>query len=232
MGENRVDTIASGALAAGRPVQHTLDDAGNPLVAGKRFDGGDGQAIGGQCVARGPQLMRGYYRNEAATAEAIPDGWLRTGDIARIDQDGFVFIVDRKKEIIVTAGGKNIAPQPLENELKLDKYVSQAFIYGDRKPFLVALLTPNPERLVEFAQQEKLPITEAAQKAGIAMVPVNTAADLPNHEQFIHRGFFQSAEHPVFGTVSYPGVSYRMSATPVRAPRPAPALGANDGEVK
>ena len=83
-----------------------------------------------------------------------------------------------------------------------------------------------------IAQQEKLPITEAAQKAGIAMVPVNTAADLPNHEQFIHRGFFQSAEHPVFGTVSYPGVSYRMSATPVRAPRPAPALGANDGEVK
>jgi crotonobetainyl-CoA:carnitine CoA-transferase CaiB-like acyl-CoA transferase len=82
-----------------------------------------------------------------------------------------------------------------------------------------------------IAHQEKLPITEAAQKAGIAMVPVNTAADLPQHEQFIHRGFFQQGEHPVFGTVSYPTVSYKMSATPVGAPAPAPALGAHDGEV-
>ena len=82
-----------------------------------------------------------------------------------------------------------------------------------------------------IALQEKLPITEAAQKAGIAMVPVNTAADLPNHEQFIDRRFFKEAEHPVFGKVSYPTVSYKMSATPVLPPRPAPVLGANDGEV-
>lgn len=82
-----------------------------------------------------------------------------------------------------------------------------------------------------IAGQEKLPITEAAQKAGIAMVPVNTAADLPDHEQFAHRGFFQQAEHPVFGTVSYPTVSYKMSATPVGPPRPAPALGAHDDEA-
>lgn len=83
-----------------------------------------------------------------------------------------------------------------------------------------------------IAHHEKLAITEAAQKAGIAMVPVNTAADLPNHEQFIHRGFFQQGEHLVFGTVAYPTVSYKMSATPVGVPRPAPALGAHDGEVE
>ncbi len=83
-----------------------------------------------------------------------------------------------------------------------------------------------------IVQQDKLAITEAAQKAGIAMVPVNTAADLPNHEQFIDRGFFQAAEHPTFGAVSYPTVSYKMSATPVRILTPAPALGANDGEAK
>lgn len=83
-----------------------------------------------------------------------------------------------------------------------------------------------------IAQQDKLPITAAAQKAGIAMVPVNTAADLPQHEQFIHRGFFQPAPHPVFGDVVYPTVPYRMSATPVGAPRPAPALGADNGEWK
>jgi len=80
-------------------------------------------------------------------------------------------------------------------------------------------------------RQEKMPITEAAQKAGIAMVPVNTAADLPNHEQFIHRGFFQEAEHPVFGKVSYPTASYKMSATPVRVTSPAPTLGAHDSEL-
>jgi len=78
--------------------------------------------------------------------------------------------------------------------------------------------------------QEKIPITEAAQKVGVAMVPVNTAADLPLNEQFIHRGFFQQVEHPAFGAVTYPTVSYRMSATPVRIETTAPALGA-DNEV-
>ena len=110
----------------------------------------------GELLVRGPQLMQGYYENEAGTAEALADGWLKTGDIAQIDADGFVYIVDRKKELIVTAGGKNIAPQPLENELKLDKYISQAFVFGDKKPYLVALLTPNLERLIELAQQEKI----------------------------------------------------------------------------
>ena len=86
----------------------------------------------------------------------MQDGWLKTGDIARIDEDGYVYIVDRKKEIIITAGGKNIAPQPLENVLRMDKYISQAFVYGDRKPYLVAILTPNLERLIQMAQQEDL----------------------------------------------------------------------------
>lgn len=110
----------------------------------------------GELLARGPQVMRGYYQDEAATQATFAEGWLCTGDIARIDDDGFVHIVDRKKEIIVTAGGKNIAPQPLENELKLDKYISQAFVHGDRRPYLTALLTPNIERLLELAQTEQL----------------------------------------------------------------------------
>jgi len=109
-----------------------------------------------ELLVRGPQLMRGYYKNDGATAEAIEDGWFRTGDIARIDEEGDIYIVDRKKEIIVTAGGKNIAPQPLENELKLDKYISQAYVYGDRKPYLVALITPNMERLIELGHEKNL----------------------------------------------------------------------------
>lgn len=107
-----------------------------------------------ELMIRGPQVMRGYYNAPKETDKVLRDGWFYSGDIARIDEDGYVYIVDRKKEIIITSGGKNIAPQPLENELRMDKYVSQAFVFGDRKPYLVALLTPNLERLIQMAQQE------------------------------------------------------------------------------
>jgi long-chain acyl-CoA synthetase len=108
----------------------------------------------GELLVKGPQVMQGYYRNEEANRESFIDGWFVTGDIARIDEEGFVYIIDRKKELIVTAGGKNIAPQPIENDLKLDKYISQAIVFGDRKPYLTALLTPNIERLIDFAREE------------------------------------------------------------------------------
>jgi long-chain acyl-CoA synthetase len=110
----------------------------------------------GELYVKGPQVMEQYYKNEEATRETLEDGWFKTGDIARIDEEGYIYIIDRKKEIIVTAGGKNIAPQPIENEMKLDKYISQAFVYGDRKPFLVALLTPNIERLIDLGRELEL----------------------------------------------------------------------------
>ncbi|GAC1472331.1 MAG: AMP-dependent synthetase/ligase [Desulfuromonadaceae bacterium] len=109
----------------------------------------------GEILVRGPQVMLGYYNDPAATAEAIQDGWLKTGDIGHIEE-GFVYITDRKKELIITAGGKNIAPQPIENELRMDKYVSSAFVYGDRKPYLTALIVPNLERLLEFAKEKHI----------------------------------------------------------------------------
>jgi long-chain acyl-CoA synthetase len=109
----------------------------------------------GEILVKGPQIMLGYYNDPVATAEAIQDGWYKTGDIGHID-DGFVFITDRKKELIITAGGKNIAPQPIENELKMDKYVSSAFVHGDRKPYLIALIVPNLERLLEFAKTKHI----------------------------------------------------------------------------
>jgi long-chain acyl-CoA synthetase len=124
---------------------------------GKAFDQTEFKlAEDGELLIRGPQVMKGYYNDQKATDETFDNGWLKTGDIAKIDDEGFIYIVDRKKEIIVTAGGKNIAPQPLENELRLDKYVSQAMVFGDRKPYLVALLTPNVERLVDLGRDEKL----------------------------------------------------------------------------
>ena len=109
----------------------------------------------GEILVKGPQVMLGYYNDPEATADAIQDGWFKTGDIGHID-DGFVFITDRKKELIITAGGKNIAPQPIENELKMDKYISSVFVYGDRKPYISALIVPNLERLLEFAKEKHL----------------------------------------------------------------------------
>ncbi len=110
----------------------------------------------GELLVKGPQVMLGYYKNDEATMETFEDGWFKTGDIAKIDEDGFVYIIDRKKELIITAGGKNIAPQPIENELKLDKYISQAIVFGDRKPYLVAIITPNIEQVIDFAREQKI----------------------------------------------------------------------------
>ncbi len=85
------------------------------------------------------------------------DGWLRSGDIAEIDADGFVTITDRKKDIIVTAGGKNVAPQNLENDLKTSKFISQAMVVGDRQPYIAALVTLDPEALPAWAAERGLP---------------------------------------------------------------------------
>jgi long-chain acyl-CoA synthetase len=109
----------------------------------------------GEILVKGPQIMLGYYNDPAATAEAIQDGWFKTGDVGFVE-DGFLTITDRKKEMIITSGGKNIAPQPIENALKMDKYVSSAFVSGDRKPYLIALIVPNLERLLEFAKSNHI----------------------------------------------------------------------------
>jgi long-chain acyl-CoA synthetase len=96
----------------------------------------------GELLIRSPTVFAGYYHDEPATRAVLDDdGWLRTGDIARIDEDGFLTITDRKKDILVTAGGKNVAPQNLENELKKSKYVSQVLVVGDRRPYVAALIT-------------------------------------------------------------------------------------------
>ncbi len=112
-------------------------------------------AADGEILVRGPHIFREYFDDPAATREAIdPDGWFRTGDIGVLDDEGFLRITDRKKDIIVTSGGKNIAPQNIENLLKNDRYVSQAFVYGDRKKYLTALLTLAPEEIVQWAARQ------------------------------------------------------------------------------
>ncbi len=111
----------------------------------------------GELIFRGPQVAKGYYKMPEATKESFTeDGWFKTGDIGHIDEDGFVYITDRKKEIIITAGGKNVAPQAIENALKFSKYISNACLYGDKKPYIVALVTLNIERIIDYAKEHKL----------------------------------------------------------------------------
>jgi len=117
----------------------------------------------GEIMARGPNIAtRGYFKQAEATREVFePDGWFHTGDIGTIDGDRFLFITDRKKDLIVTAGGMNIAPQNIENLLKADPFISQVMVYGDRRPYPVALITVNPEELSKFAQEQGILVGEA-----------------------------------------------------------------------
>jgi len=115
----------------------------------------------GEICCRGEQNIQGYYKNEEATNELLkPDGkggfWLHTGDVGHIDEEGYLFITDRKKDIIITAGGKNVAPQNIENLMKTSPYISQAMVYGDKKPYLTMLVTMDEDEITKFARDQKI----------------------------------------------------------------------------
>jgi long-chain acyl-CoA synthetase len=117
----------------------------------------------GEILTRGPNLMKGYYKKEAETREVMEDGWLKTGDIGRLDEDGFLIITDRKKDIIVTAGGKNVAPQPIENLLKTNPYIANAVVVGGNRKFISALIVPNFEKLEAYARAGSIPFGSRAE---------------------------------------------------------------------
>jgi long-chain acyl-CoA synthetase len=130
---------------------------------GKPFPGCEVKiAEDGEILVHGPNVFQGYHKNPEATAETIVDGWLHTGDIGEIDSEGFIKITGRKKDIIITAGGKNITPANLEAEIRQHQLVSQCVVVGDRRPYLVALVTLDPEEAVAYAKDHGLPEDPAA----------------------------------------------------------------------
>jgi long-chain acyl-CoA synthetase len=116
----------------------------------------------GEILIRGPHIFRGYYKMEDKSFGAIEDGWLHTGDLGELDEDGYLKITGRKKDIIITAGGKNLTPANLENDLKQSRWISQAVMHGDRRPYPVVLITLDPEEIPNFAKEHGLPEDPAA----------------------------------------------------------------------
>ncbi|HMJ04381.1 MAG TPA: long-chain fatty acid--CoA ligase, partial [Conexibacter sp.] len=111
----------------------------------------------GEILVKGPNIFQGYHGMADESFGAVEDGWLHTGDLGSIDADGFLSITGRKKDIIITAGGKNLTPANIENDMKQCRWVSQAVMYGDRRPFPVMLVTLDAEEIVPWAQQQGLP---------------------------------------------------------------------------
>ncbi len=148
-------TETSPVVAVNRPGKNKLGSVG-PAIEGAEIRIADD----GEILLRGPMVMKGYWNKPAATAEAIsPDGWFHSGDIGRLDEDGYLFITDRKKELIVTSGGKNIAPTRIENLFNIDPFVEAAVVVGNDRKYLAALLCPNFEALERWAAQQSLPAT-------------------------------------------------------------------------
>jgi long-chain acyl-CoA synthetase len=145
-------TETSTAATISRPDDFKIGTIGKP------FPGCDVKiAEDGEILVNGPNVFQGYYKNEEATRETIVNGWLHTGDLGEVDEDGFIKITGRKKDIIITAGGKNITPANLENEIKQHPLVSQCVVVGDRRPYLVALVTLDPEDAIAYAKEHSLP---------------------------------------------------------------------------
>jgi len=116
----------------------------------------------GEILLRGPHVFLGYYKNPAKTAETVVDGWLHTGDVGTLDADGFLTITDRMKDIIITAGGKNVTPSEIENQLKFSPYIADAVVIGDQRKFLSCLVMIDHETVAQFAQERNVPFTNFA----------------------------------------------------------------------
>ncbi|MEW6744046.1 MAG: long-chain fatty acid--CoA ligase [Planctomycetota bacterium] len=210
-----------------------LGSVGKPLPGWQVKIGEDGEIL-----VRGPSVMRGYYKRDSDTAAALDSqGFLRTGDIGFIDGDGFLFVTGRKKDLIITAGGKNISPQNIENRLQLHALIAQACLIGDRRPFLTALIVPDFETLrgtLSNTDESGLP---AAQLIALAEVRERlraavsqTNADLAHHEQVRRFALLAEPFSPEGGELT-PTLKLRRAVIAVRRAALIETLYAEDGAV-
>ena len=144
-------TEGSGVTCASRPGEVKLGTVGKPVPGTEVRLAEDGEIL-----VRSPSVFKGYYNNPKSTSETVVDGWLHSGDIGELDEDGYLKITDRKKDIIVTAGGKNITPQFIENKLKASPYINDAIVIGDNRSFLTCLIMIDEDPVVKYAQDHKI----------------------------------------------------------------------------
>jgi long-chain acyl-CoA synthetase len=177
-------TESAPVVACNRPSRVRLETVGPPLTEVEVKTGEDGEIL-----VRGELVMQGYWNDPAATAAAIKDGWLHTGDIGVIDPDGYIRITDRKKDFIKNSGGDMIAPAKVEGALVLEPEIAQAMVHGDRRPHLVAVLVPHPDVIERFAKSAGKPAAldtlaeDAGLRAALDVVVQRVNAKLPQAER-------------------------------------------------
>jgi long-chain acyl-CoA synthetase len=179
-------TESSPVIAANRLGRHRYGSVGEALPGVEVKIAEDGEIF-----TRGPHVMKGYYNNKKATEEAIDhEGWLHTGDIGMLDEHGYLYITDRKKHLFVSSGGKNIAPQPIENLFAGNEFIDQFVLIGDKRMFLTALIVPDFDALREYADSHGIPYrdnTELVKHAEIYKLIERTIhgtqKDLANYEK-------------------------------------------------
>jgi long-chain acyl-CoA synthetase len=171
-------TESSAGTFVNRPGSNRIGTVGPPVPGTEVRIAEDGEIL-----LKGGGVMKGYYNAPEATAEVLKDGWLYTGDIGYLDEAGHLKITDRKKDIIVTAGGKNVAPQNLENELKTEPLISQVMVHGDKRKFLSALVTLNEENARKWATDNGVPAGAALHEAPRVRAQIQKAIDALNAKQ-------------------------------------------------
>jgi len=215
-------TETSTAATISSPDDFKVGTIGKPFPGCEVKIGDDGEIL-----VKGPNVFQGYHKNPEATAETIVNGWLHTGDIGEIDPEGFIKITGRKKDIIITAGGKNITPANLEAEIKQHPLVSQCVVVGDRRPYLVALVTLDPEEAVKYAQEHDLPEDPAA----LAANP-DVKADIEAHVEKINQNFARVEQVKKIAILSQDLSQENGELTPTLKVKRAVVAQKHEGEIE